>query len=1051
MKWLTRWFLDNPVAANLLMLTLFVGGYFSFKQLRIESFPQIAPSSLVVSVSYPGGTAVQVDDGITQRVEEAVSDLAGIKRITSTSSEGSSMVTITKTSSMKLNKLMEEVRNRVSGISDLPSAALTPQVYRNEFTNLAAYVVISGPRNDDELQPIAQAVKKALKKHPKISQVANLGVRQPMLFIEPDVAELRRYGLSLNSIANRIHESSLETQRGELKSERGRLTIRGDGYADTVRALNELVITSGASGEVTLGELSHIYRGYEETGAIVRNNGKTAIALSVSTSQQDNLLEVSDAIAQVLSEQKLALPHDIAIDVIADMAPYIEEQLTRLGTNAWQGLLIVVIILGLFLNYRLAFWVAVGIPISIAGALGMMSIFGYSINDITLFGLILVLGILVDDAVVVGESIHDARGKYQDPKLAAYKGVERVAVATVFGVLTTIAAFSPMLWIDNELAKILAGFSAVVIFALIFSLIESKFILPAHLMHLNNHASSRDAENKASTNPIVSVFKSAQAKANNGLSYVIDNLYQPTLRGALKHKAASLLFFISLLILAYGLWAKGYIKSAMFPEIPGRYMTATIALEDGAPLPLQMQNMSRLEAGAQKASKQLVKQYLLTEQPIVNLLIESGGYGEISATAELSIEALQRINNTQMLKLWQQYTGELEGAYSAKFSAADETAGGTFITLKADDRKLATMAAKSLRQYLSALPGVEDVYDDGQGGMLQLRLKLNDYGRRMGLTQANIAQLAASAYGNLEVHKLLYSGQETKIVLKFKDSERMSLEQLKSAPILLNSGQSVFVSDVAEFNYERVPDEIYRRGREQVISVYWRQDRLVQSPEETLVQLEEKFSEIEAKFPGVKVSAAGEFEEIAEVQSGFKRALILTLLLIYTLLAIPLKSYWQPFIIMSVVPFGFIGALWGHGMMDLPISILSLFGMMAMTGIVVNDSLVLMTRFNEHYRQGMSAFDAAVTAGKSRFRAIFLTTVTTVCGLIPLLLESSEQAQYLKPAAVSLVFGELFATAITLILIPLILVLFNRTQVKGEIQSLDEIESELALEEKSAG
>ncbi len=1039
MKWLTRWFLDNPVAANLLMLTLLVGGYFSFKQLRIESFPQIAPSSLVVSVSYPGGTAVQVDNGITQRVEEAVSDLAGIKRITSTSSEGYSQVTITKNSSMDLNKLMEEVRNRVSGISDLPSAALTPQVYRNEFTNLAAYVVISGPRSDDELQPIAQAVKKALKKHPKISQVANLGVRQPMLFIEPDVAELRRYGLSLNAIANRIHESSLEAQRGELKSERGRLTIRGDGYADTVSALNELVITSGANGEVTLGELAHIHRGYEETGAIVRNNGNTAIALSVSTSQQDNLLLVSDAISQVLAEQEAALPSDIAIDVIADMAPYIEEQLTRLGTNAWQGLLIVLIILGLFLNYRLAFWVAVGIPVSIAGAMGMMSIFDYSINDITLFGLILVLGILVDDAVVVGESIHDARRKHQDPKLAAFKGVERVAVATVFGVLTTIAAFSPMLWIDNELAKILAGFSAVVIFALIFSLIESKFILPAHLMHLTND-DAHNEKSKASTNAIVSVFKAAQAKANNGLSYVIDNLYQPTLRGVLKHKAASLVFFISLLILAYGLWAKGYIKSAMFPEIPGRYMSATIELEDGAPLPLQVQNVARLEAGAQKASEQLIKQYQLNEKPIVNLLIESGGYGEISATAELSIEALQRINNTEMLKLWQQYTGELEGAYSAKFSAADETTGGTFITLKADDRKLATMAAKSLRKYLSALPGVEDVYDDGQGGMLQLRLKLNDYGRRMGLTQANIAQLAASAYGSLEVHKLLYSGLETKIVLKFKDSERMSLEQLKSAPILLNNGQSVFVSDVAEFSYERVPDEIYRRGREQVISVYWRQDRQVQSPEDTLAELEQRFPEIEAQYPGVKVSAAGEFEEIAEVQAGFKRALILTLLLIYALLAIPLKSYWQPFIIMSIVPFGFIGALWGHGMLDLPISILSLFGMMAMTGIVVNDSLVLMTRFNEYYRQGMSAFDAALTAGKSRFRAIFLTTVTTVCGLIPLLLESSEQAQYLKPAAVSLVFGELFATLITLVLIPLILVLFSKQQVSKVDPSLREIE-----------
>lgn len=1020
MSWMTKWFINNPVAANLLMMAIVISGVLAFGQLRVESFPQIAPSSISISVTYPGGTAQQIDESVTQRIEESISGIAGIKQITSQSSAGVSRVVVRKTSSTDLDKLLDDIRNQVNAINGFPVQAERPQVVRNEFTNLAAFVVVSGPRTDDELQPIAKQLEQALKKNPQISKVSNWGTRTPQLVIEPDPDQLKALGLSLEDLAELVEQRSLETRSGELISDKGRMVIRGDGYADDVQKLNQLVVISGSNGKIQLGDIAKLTRGYQYSGSIVRNNGSNAIALLVSTSQTDNLLKVSEAISETLDAQRAILPSDIELNTMADMAPYIEEQLFRLSENAWQGLIIVLILLGIFLEIRLAFWVAMGIPIALTGTLAAMQWFNYSINDITLFGFILVLGVLVDDAVVVGEVIHEKRtgnvgySPNINGKTAAWQGVHSVSVATVFGVLTTIAAFSPMLWINNELAKVLAGFSAVVIFALIFSLIESKFILPSHLAQLSVKK------------PSTSIFAKIQNAAQGGLQWFNLNIYKPVLEFSLGYKVAFLLGFVAVISLAYGMWSNGAIRSALFPEIPGRYITAVIELEDGAPLPLQRQALLQVEQAMTQVEKGLMDDYPLQEKPVVNLLAWSDGYGEIEVTAELTNESLSLLPGNLLLKRWRENTGQIEGAYSVKFSAAEEPAGGTFLTIFSNDRELASRVSEQLADTLALLKGVSDVYDDGQDGLPQVRLVLNQYGQQLGLTQAKLAQLAGEAFGEREVHRLLEDGQETKVLLQYPREERRTLAQLQQAIIMLPNGGSVMMGDIAEFRHEQEPQVVYRRDREQVINLYWKQNRDLQSPEKTREQLEDTIESLHLQYPSVTIKAGGEFEEIGEVSDGFKSAMILTLLMIYILLAVPLKSYWQPMIIMAVIPFGFAGAIFGHYLMDLPISILSMFGMMAMTGIVINDSLVLITRFNSEYRQGVPLQQALVIAGTSRLRAIFLTTITTVCGLLPLLSETAEQAQYLKPAAVSLVFGELFATAVTLILIPVLLGLFCR-------------------------
>ncbi|MFT7111410.1 MAG: multidrug efflux pump subunit AcrB [Porticoccaceae bacterium] len=1020
MKTLTRLFIEHPVAANLLMVLILAAGALSITHIRVESFPQMAATQLVILVTYPGGTAQQVDEGITQRVEEAVSSIPGILRVNSQSRSGQAIIRVRKRSGTSLDRLIEDVRTNVNSIVGFPADAEKPVIYRDEFTNLASFVQVYGNVDEAVLQQVAIRVEKTLKRHSDISQVTNLGRRHPELVIEPWPEQLRRYQLSLDVLIDRVQQWSLEYRSGSLNTAQGRLTLKADGYADNLQRLRNLPVISTQEGTITLADIANIRRDYEEDDSIVRYQGKPAVVLMVSTSSKDHLLRVDKGVSQVLEKLELGLPQGVQLDVMANMTPYVKEQLSILGSNAVQGLLIVLVLLGLFLNVRLALWVALGIPISLAGALWLMGldVFDYSINDITLFGMILVLGILVDDAVVVGESIHECRQTMSDPKAAAYEGVQRVAVPTVFGVLTTIAAFSPLLWIDNDFARMLAGFSAVVIFALIFSLLESKFILPCHL-------SGSLGSNLSPGRGMGRVLTSVQANCNEMLERFAQRIYLPLLRLSLLNRYTVLVLFVCIMVLAYGLVIKGSVRSTFFPEIPGRYLTAKVAMDVDAPLSLTLLNSTKLDSAVDEVNEVLQSRYQLDQTPIQKLITSIEGPSSVESTAALSAEALANIPAQEIIDVWRKSTGLLEGSYSVQFGTAGATAGLTGLSVSHPDREVAQAIAQELKLALDNLGkeeyGVQDVRDDAQGGRRQLSFKVTANGRQMGVTQRQLALLIGGGYGGIELNRLLDQGEENRVLLRFSESQRRTLDELLAMPVQLSGGGNVALGDVSEQTFEWVPEQVSRRNRDRVISVSWRQDRSIASPEAVLAELRRTvFSEMLERFPQANIAAIGEFEEITEVQVGFKKALLLTLLLIYVLLALPLKSYIQPLIIMSVIPFGFAGAIFGHGIMQMPVSVLSLFGMMAMTGVVVNDSLVLLSSVNQLHSQGMPLEQALLEAGRSRLRAIFLTTVTTVCGLLPLLSESSEQAQYLKPAAVSPVFGELFATPITLILIPLL-------------------------------
>lgn len=588
-----------------------------------------------------------------------------------------------------------------------------------------------------------------------------------------------------------------------------------------------------------------------------------------------------------------------------------------------------------------------------------------------------------------------------------------------------------MLWIENELAEILAGFSAVVIFALIFSLIESKLILPSHLSFVSQ---------KKYVPNLFGRFMALREVCQRGLQLFSQNLFEPSLKFALRHQATTLMLFGSVMLIAWGGLVKGTIPAVFFPEIPGRYGTATVIMDQDASPELTNRNAIQMESAIASTNYRLQNKFSFDQPVITKSLVAVDNGKKIEATIELSKAALQGIPSQSILEAWQLETGYVEGHYSIDFSLADEPAGGTAIAISANTREIAKQVAEQLKGHIESLPGVGNPFDDSQAGRRQLSVTLNERGQQLGLTQRDLAVLVGGAFGEIELHRLLDDGEEVSVIVALPEQARKSVSQLKSTRVALPNGGFASLGQVSDIKYSRTPEVLYRRNRDEVVTIQWRHNRDVSSPESVWQALETRvLPNLLLQYPGVKVTPVGEFAEITEVQSGFRKALVMTLFLIYVLLAIPLKSYFQPLIIMSVIPFGFAGAVLGHALMGVSVSILSLFGMMAMTGVVVNDSLVLMTRFNQLHRGGMPLTESLFESGKSRMKAIFLTTVTTVCGLLPLLMENSETAQYLKPAAISLVFGELFATPITLILIPVLLGLGKKLKLtkaaKGNIDN----------------
>ncbi len=1027
---LSAWFTKNPVAANLVMFLILIGGFFTIKSIRIEGFPALPSNSVTISTVYSGASADQVDRGVSRKIEKALEGMPGIKKTSSFSEAEMSSVMVQKISRFDMDRFQNEVTTRINAIYNLPQRAERPIITRDEFNVEALLVQIYGDTDRKTLQKVSRQVKEELLGQPEITKIIPFGLLPYEISIDVDDEKMRAFSITLTEVAGAIQNASLNYHTGSIESSAGKVVIRADQKAFSYEEFAAIPVRTLKDGtRLLVKDVAKVIDGFQDEGLFARFQGKPSVGMMIYTSKKGNLIEVSKAAHKAVKTLRPQLPAGIEIDVWGEYSIYMKERLSLLATNALQGLMIVFGLLTLFLNVRLAFWVAMGIPLSIGGTLILMGdrFLGHSLNDITTFGMIIVLGILVDDAIVVGESVFESRETIKDPIEGTIKGVHRVSTATIFGCFTTIAAFYPLLLIDNDLGKLFAGFSVVVISALLVSLMESKLILPAHLAAVR-------MEDTRKPKYIFKSWKRIQNFFQSLLSFVNNTVYQPVLKNALRHRYATLTILLTIAMCGISMINNGWIRAVFFPDVPGQIITVNMKMKNGSPKHLTASNLQVIENMADSLNKEIMTELSVDEPPIVKIMTALTSPYDAEIYAELQPEKERSIETMETVERWREKVGTLEGTEELIFAGSMETGGGFAVTLGARDDAVLEDAVKRLITALKNLEGVHSIRDDLRQGSPQIRLRLKPEAQHLGVTTADLAMQIGDAFGGLEVQKLQREADEVRVVVKYKEERRRYMRDILDTRIQTAQGKWLPLLLVATVESGYIPSSIYRQNSKRLVFIRASLDKDIISPTEAMKWIKKNAEpEIVSLYPQLTIKGAGELEEMGEIRGGMIRGLIIIVILIYTLLAIPLKSYWQPFVIMSVVPFGFVGAAIGHFVMGFPLSILSFFGMMAVMGIVVNDSLVMLTRFNDIRKEEKSLEKALVMAGSGRFRAIFLTTITTVCGLLPLLSETSEQAQYLIPAAISLAWGELFATPITLIIVPLFIHMGNDLTRAGRL------------------
>lgn len=1008
------WFTRNPVAANLLMLLILVAGVLTALNLRVEAFPPLPPDSVSVSVLYDSGSAKSAEEGVAIKIEEALQGIQGIGKITSHSDSSGAHLSIERSSGYDLDVLYRDIKNRVDSIATLPQEAERPVITRATYLEDALTVHLYGDTDADVLQELARRLRMQLLNNPAIERINYYGQRTPEIVIQMDEARLQSWGLTLQDVAERIRQSSLTSAGGELFSAYGNLVVKADQQRYQQREFGNILIRETPSGQrLLLSDVALIQDGFAQTPVLSRFNGQTAIGLDVKMYNTSDIIAISEQVAIEVEQFRRQLPEGVSVDIWNDQSHYITSRLNLLLENSLIGIGLVMLLLALFLNVRVAFWVGAGLPVIFAGAMLLMGpgLFDYTLNELTTFGFIMALGIVVDDAVVVGESIYASREKEGATIEATIRGAQRVSVPTVFGVLTTVVAFMALALVEGEMGKIFSFFAFAAAFCLIVSLVESKLILPAHLAHVRMHS-------EVTRNPLKKGWQGLQQGVARGLSGFTRAVYRPLINKILAVRYATLMLACALFILVVGLVPSGQIRAVFFPDIPSDFIMVELALEDDAGYGLVHQQAMRIEQAAMTVSESLSDPSLSAMVPVPHLMTVADQKSAL-IIAGLSPRTERAVGTQEIADLWSAQLGAMEGVRKLKFITAWEGEDDISIELRSENSSVLNAASAEVREALGRFPGVSGIQNSLKAGQIQIDLKLLPQGEALGLTIQDIARQIQFAYQGYEIQRIQRGPDELKVKLRYPDQDRMSIDNLSQARIRTADGQVLPIRSVAEIVPGYAQTEIQRINRSRVAVISADTDKAIAAPAEVLKALQDElFVTLEQQYPGLSIHLAGEAQEEAQTRQSLQGAFIVALLAIYALLAIPLKSYVQPLMIMSAIPFGIVGALLGHWLHDIPLSVLSMFGILALSGVVVNDSLLLISHYNEFREEGQGPRQAMVNAGCHRMRAIVLTSITTFAGLVPLLAETSEQAQFLIPAALAMGYGILFATMITLILVP---------------------------------
>lgn len=1040
-----KWFSENHVAGNFLMLLVVVAGFATWFQLKKEIFPETSIDAVAVRIPYPNATPEEVERGVCVPVEEAIADLTGIDTVRSTASQNIGIVTVEVETGYDVRSVMNDVKSRVDAIDNFPEQAEKPVLEEIVIKSPVMSVALTTDRDVDEttLTRLAEQMRDDLLTYEGgppdsvgdvfagffrgkqgISQVSVAGTRDYEISIEISEDKLRELGLSHAAVADAVRRTSVDLPGGSIRAQGGEVIVRALGKRYTADEFRTVPVATRADGsQVLLEDVAEVRDGFEDVDLSAGFDGRPAVVVNVFRVGEEDTLALADLVHEYVAQSASRMPEGVQLAVWNDQSTYLKGRLELLQRNATWGLILVLLVLALFLRPSLAFLVAMGIPIAFAGGVWMMPLLGISINMISLFSFILVLGIVVDDAIVTGENVYTMIQRGVHPRKAAYLGTQEVSVVVIFGVLTTMAAFTPMLGLSGVSGKIWPNIPLVVIPTLAFSLLQSKFVLPAHLALLAPHQVEKPR------NPIFRL----QRWVADGLERFVHGVYQPVLRFCLHWRWVTLFSFIGLLLVSAGFVAGGHVKFKFFPDVEGDILTAKFELPQGVPFTRTEEIAARLEAAALQVGNELKNR---DGEPVLRHVLASAGtqpfltgfnpegppkatnIGEV--TLELTPAAGRDVTSRMVIDAWRKAAGDLPGLEDISFKS--EAAGGgnafDFNVVGPDLRKL-ELATEWVKEELGKYTGVIDISDSNRAGKDELRLtRLTPEGRALGLRLQDVAiQVRAAFYGD-EAQRLQRGRDEVKVMIRFPEGDRRTLASLETMKITAPDGSKVPLRQVVEYEFGSGPAVINRTDRQRSIKITADVEGSTNANEVMSTFRPEILEKIGERFPGVRYLQEGEQKDqadsVREIGIGFLGALVA----IYVLIAIPLRSYWQPIIIMAVIPFGLIGAIAGHLVLGLNLSIMSMCGLVALAGVVVNDSLVMVDFVNRHRGELSSVKEAAAQAGVRRFRAILLTSLTTFAGLAPMLLETDVQARFLIPMAVSLGFGILFATVITLLLVP---------------------------------
>ena len=1003
---LIAWFARNHVAANLLLVFVCVLGFYAISILKKETFPTFALDMIEIGVPYPGAGPEEVEKGILIKIEESLTAIQGIEELRAIAQEGYGRVYVSVDQTYELSEVTDQVKLAIDRIVTFPVDAERPYITQREQKVQALMVAVSGDLDEFSMANLVTQIREEIVALPEVTFAEIQGRKDFEISVEISEQRLREYGLTLSQVASEISRWSIDLPGGSIRTDGGNIRLRANGQAYTGEEFSNIVLLTNPDGsKLRLRDVATINDGFVEWPGYAYFNGASAMMIEVKSTANESELKISEAVTRYIEGRQSSLPDSVYLDVWGDSTRFLSDQLTMLLKNMAMGFALVFVVLAVFLRLRLAVWVVVGLPVAFLGAFMLLPMVGVTINIMSLFAFILVLGIVVDDAIIVAESAHAETEKNGYSLKSIVIGTKKVALPATFGVLTTVAAFLPLLLVTGAPSAMIHALAYVVIFCLLFSLVESKLILPSHLAWLPPPKASKGR---------ITEFVDGSLKA------FVENKYKPFLAKAIEYRYTTLASFVSMILLVFGFFAGGFVKYGFFPDIENPMLAVNVEVTEGSPEDLAGRVSDQL-ADALDELRQEVRQELGSEADFVEnaftwVYPEGARY-----MVELKPNETLAITPVEIENRWRAKFGDVAGVKEIKFFSKQRMGGETDIGFRmvGKNPEMLQQAAEELAGYLRSLEGVYEVSSSYNEGPQELKLRVKESAESTGLTLSDLARQVREAFFGAEAQRFQRGNDEIRVMVRYPREERRSIGDLERMWVQLPNRVEAPFDSVAEYDLGQGRSQIQRLDKQRTIRVMANVDQQILEPRSAVRKIRMDYlPEMLSRYPGVSLELDGSSKEEEETLGLLLLVAFLVLGSLYALLAIPLRSYLQPLIIMSVIPFGLIGAVVGHAVLDTTISMVSIIGCISLAGVVVNDSLIMVDFVNRKTREGLNYAIASVEAGAERFRAIVLTSLTTFFGLLPIMFESSTQAQMILPMAVSLGFGILFSTVITLVLVP---------------------------------